>query len=170
MPQFFDSPDDLADAVIASVGRKIVLGLPVGLGKAAHVANALYARAAGDPSIDLTVFTALTLEAPAGRGDLEARFIEPLAKRLYGDWPRLDYAEAVRRESLPQNIRVREFYFRPAAYLGRPGRHADQPDEVRQPLFDGSGTACVRMTILEVDPGPSGDTCVAELAPLVNCG
>ncbi|HWM29049.1 MAG TPA: acetyl-CoA hydrolase/transferase C-terminal domain-containing protein [Woeseiaceae bacterium] len=118
MPQFFDSPDDLADAVIAAVGRKIVLGLPVGLGKAAHVANAIYARAAEDRSIDLTVFTALTLEAPVARGGLETRFLEPLAERLYKDWPRLAYAEALQRESLPPNIKVREFYFRPAAYLG----------------------------------------------------
>ncbi|MEX2125851.1 MAG: acetyl-CoA hydrolase/transferase C-terminal domain-containing protein [Woeseia sp.] len=118
MPQFLDSPDELADAVIASVGRKIVLGLPVGLGKAAHVANAIYARAADDASIELTVFTALTLEAPVGRSDLEARFLKPLTERLYKDWPRLAYAEALQREDLPPNIRVREFYFRPAAYLG----------------------------------------------------
>jgi acyl-CoA hydrolase len=117
MPQFFDSPDDLADAVIAAVGRRIVLGLPVGLGKAAHVANAIYARAARDPSIELTVFTALTLQAPAGRSDLEARFLRPLVERLYKDWPRLAYAEALQREDLPPNIKVREFYFRPAAWL-----------------------------------------------------
>jgi len=53
----------LADAIIARVGHHIVLGLPVGLGKAVHVANALYDRAAWDSSIRLTIFTSLTLEA-----------------------------------------------------------------------------------------------------------
>ena len=118
MTQYFDSPDDLADAVIAAVGKKIVLGLPVGIGKAIHVANALYARAERDASVALTIFTALTLEPPEPGSDLERRFLEPLAERLWGRWPRLRYAEAVRRQALPPNIRVREFYFRPGAYLG----------------------------------------------------
>jgi acyl-CoA hydrolase len=118
MTQYFDSPDELADAVIAAIGSNLVLGLPVGLGKAVHVANALYERAARDPSITLTIFTALTLEVPEAGSDLERRFLEPLAKRLWGEWPALHYARALRRQSLPPNIRVREFYFRPASYLG----------------------------------------------------
>jgi acyl-CoA hydrolase len=118
MPVSFDAPDKLAGAVIDSVGRKIVLGLPVGIGKAVHVANALYARAVDDSSIDLTIFTALTLEVPAAGSDMERRFLEPLASRLYPDWPPLAYADAVRGRQLPENIRVREFYFRPAGYLG----------------------------------------------------
>ena len=44
----FDDPDQLADAIIKRVGRNIVLALPLGLGKANHVANALFARAAAD--------------------------------------------------------------------------------------------------------------------------
>lgn len=118
MTQYFDSPDDLADAVIAAIGNEIVLGLPVGIGKAIHVANALYARAERDASVELTIFTALTLEPPEPRSELERRFLGPLAERLWGRWPRLRYAEAVRRQALPPNIRVREFYFRPGAYLG----------------------------------------------------
>jgi acyl-CoA hydrolase len=118
MTQYFDSPGELADAVVAAIGNDIVLGLPVGLGKAIHFANALYERAERDASIKLTIFTALTLEPPEPGSDLERRFLEPLAERLWGDWPRLRYAEAVRRQSLPANIEVREFYFRPGAYLG----------------------------------------------------
>lgn len=118
MPEVFDSPERLASAVIDRIGKRIVLGLPVGLGKAVHVANALYERAASDPSIRLTIFTALTLEAPRPAAGLERRFVEPLAKRLYSDWPELSYARAVAGKKLPPNIEVREFYFRPAAYLG----------------------------------------------------
>lgn len=118
MTQYFDSPGELADAVVAAIGKEIVLGLPVGIGKALHVANALFERAERDPTISLTIFTALTLEPPEPGGDLERRFLEPLAERLWGEWPRVRYAEAVRRQSLPPNIRVREFYYRPGAYLG----------------------------------------------------
>lgn len=118
MPETFTSADQLATAVIDRIGRRIVLGLPVGLGKAVHVANALYGRAARDPSIHLTIFTALTLEVPRPGSELERRFVEPLAERLYGGWPALSYAQAVGTQRLPGNIEVREFYFRPAAYLG----------------------------------------------------
>ena len=56
MPATFADPDALADAIIAKVGRKIVLGLPLGLGKANHVANALYRRAVRVSMIDLMVY------------------------------------------------------------------------------------------------------------------
>jgi hypothetical protein len=38
---WFAEPGRCADAVIERVGRRIVLALPLGLGKANHVANAL---------------------------------------------------------------------------------------------------------------------------------
>ncbi|WP_405241477.1 acetyl-CoA hydrolase/transferase C-terminal domain-containing protein [Lentisalinibacter salinarum] len=116
----WQEPRTLADAIIARVGRHIVLGLPVGLGKAVHVANALYERAASDSSIRLTIFTALTLEVPRAHGDLEQRFLAPLVERLYAGWPSLHYAQAIRAGTLPPNIEVREFYFRPGAYLDTP--------------------------------------------------
>jgi len=42
-PDRFDDPDRVADAIIDRVGKDIVLALPLGLGKANHVANALFA-------------------------------------------------------------------------------------------------------------------------------
>ena len=90
-PARFQDPDQIADAIISRVGKRIVLALPLGLGKANHIANALYARAAADPSIHLRIFTALTLERPRPRNDLQWRFIGPLSgaavRRLSG--PRL---------------------------------------------------------------------------------
>jgi acyl-CoA hydrolase len=118
MPAQFTDPDALADAVIAKVGRKIVLGLPLGLGKANHIANALYQRAAKDPSIALHIFTALTLEAPAGGSELEKRFIDPISERLLGGYPKLDYAVAAHRGALPANVRVDEFFFLAGKWLG----------------------------------------------------
>ncbi len=118
MPQTFSDAGAVADAIVASVGKRIVLGLPLGLGKANHIANALFARAAADPSLKLTIFTALTLEKPRPKNKLEARFINPIAERLFGGYPDLAYAQALHRGALPPNIEVNEFFFLAGQWLG----------------------------------------------------
>jgi hypothetical protein len=117
-PVPFEDAHRLAEAVIARVGRSIVLGLPLGLGKANHVANALFARAAADPSIELRIFTALTLEKPRGKSVLERRFVGPLSERLFGGYPELAYALAPRQGGLPRNVQVDEFFFQAGTRLG----------------------------------------------------
>ena len=114
----FTDADALADAIVAEVGCDIVLGLPLGLGKANHIANALYARAATDPSIRLRIFTALTLEKPPYRSELERRFLEPIIERLFGGYPDLAYVKALRAGTLPKNIEVNEFFFLAGRWLG----------------------------------------------------
>ena len=114
----FQSAEETAKSIVDRVGRKVVLGLPIGIGKATHVADALFELATQDPSISLTIFTGLTLEPPQGRNELERRFLGPMVERLYPNWPVPRYAEAISDGSLPSNVRVREFYLRPGAYLG----------------------------------------------------
>src|SRR6476660_9916969 len=94
-PVTFDDAAPLADASVAKVGKAIVLALPLGLGKANHIANALYAKAKADRSIRLTIFTALTLEAPKAKSELERRFLEPFVERVFAGYPALDYAKAI---------------------------------------------------------------------------
>ncbi len=114
----FTEPDAIADAIIARVGRKVVLAMPLGLGKANHVCNALYARAARDPSISLHIFTALTLQKPRFKSDLERRFLGPVIERTLGGSPDLAYVAPRRKGQLPPNIRVNEFFFEAGAELG----------------------------------------------------
>jgi len=116
----FDNPARLADAIVEKVGKTIVLALPLGLGKANHVANALYAKAAADPSIKLTIFTALTLEAPRAKNELERRFLDPIAQRLFAGYPALDYAAAIHAGNVPPNIQINEFFFEAGQWLGSP--------------------------------------------------
>jgi acyl-CoA hydrolase len=118
-PALFQDPDHLADAIIGRVGRRIVLALPLGLGKANHVANALFARALADRSISLRIFTALTLEKPHPSSELERRFLGPIAERCFGGYPELAYAAAQRR-GLPPNIEIDEFFFQAGTKLGVP--------------------------------------------------
>jgi acyl-CoA hydrolase len=117
MTRTFNSAAALADAIIETVGKTIVLGLPVGIGKASHVADALLERAEADASISLTIFTGLTLETPRAKNDLARRLLDPIAERMYSGWPTPAYADAVRCDALPANVQVREFYLRPGAYL-----------------------------------------------------
>ncbi|MFC6979542.1 hypothetical protein [Microbulbifer taiwanensis] len=102
------------DAVLETVGKRIVLGLPLGVGKANHFANALYARAAADASISLTIFTALTLERPIGYGEIGRRFVQPLLDRLYNRYQDLGYTPARRRGCCRTISRCANFSCSPA--------------------------------------------------------
>ncbi len=117
MPKQFSDPEAMAEEIIRDVGRKLVVGLPLGLGKANHIVNALYARASADRAIDLTFFSALTLEKPQPGSFLERRFITPVIDRLFGGYPDLAYAAPLRSGELPPNIRVVEFFFLAGRWL-----------------------------------------------------
>jgi acyl-CoA hydrolase len=119
-PARFADPAQLADSIVEKVGKTIVLALPLGLGKANHIANALFAKAVADRSIRLTIFTALTLEAPHAKSELERRFLDPIAERLFAGYPALDYAAAVHAANVPPNVEINEFFFEAGQWLGSP--------------------------------------------------
>jgi hypothetical protein len=120
MPKIFSDPDVIADDIIREVGTNLVVGLPLGLGKANHIVNALYARAAADRTINLTFLSALTLEKPAPSNLLERRFIAPVIERLFGGYPDLAYAGALHAGALPPNVQVIEFFFLAGKWLHVP--------------------------------------------------
>jgi hypothetical protein len=120
MPRLFTHPDGVAEDIIRDVGPNLVVGLPLGLGKANHIVNALYARAAADRAISLTLFSALTLEKPKPNSLLERRFIMPVIERLFGGYPDLSYADALHAGALPPNIKVIEFFFLAGRWLHVP--------------------------------------------------
>ena len=102
MPKLFSDPEAIAEDIIRDVGTNLMVGLPLGLGKANHVINALYARAVADRSINLTLFSALTLEKPRPSSLLQRRFIAPVIDRLFGGYPDLAYAAPLRAGQLPE--------------------------------------------------------------------
>ncbi|HET7889122.1 MAG TPA: acetyl-CoA hydrolase/transferase C-terminal domain-containing protein [Bradyrhizobium sp.] len=120
MPKLFSDPQAIVEDIIRDVGTNLVVGLPLGLGKANHVVNALYARAVADRSIRLTFFSALTLEKPRPSNLLERRFISPVIDRLFGGYPDLAYANALRAGELPPNVQVIEFFFLAGRWLHVP--------------------------------------------------
>jgi hypothetical protein len=120
MPKLFSDPEAIAEDIIRDVGTNLVVGLPLGLGKANHIVNALYARAVADRSINLTLLSALTLEKPKPANLLERRFIAPVIERLFGGYPDLAYADALHTGALPPNISVIEFFFLAGRWLHVP--------------------------------------------------
>jgi hypothetical protein len=120
MTKMFSDPEAIAEDIIRDVGTELVVGLPLGLGKANHIVNALYRRAAADRSIKLTLFSALTLEKPHPKNLIERRFIAPVIDRLFGGYPDLEYANALHAGALPPNIQVIEFFFLAGRWLHHP--------------------------------------------------
>jgi acyl-CoA hydrolase len=108
---------ECVDAVLRRVGSKIVLALPLGIGKPNPLANEFYRRAARDPAIDLTIVTALSLRKPVPRSDLERRLLAPIVARVFGNYPELEYVHAMRRGDVPPNVRIIEFFLEPGAFL-----------------------------------------------------
>ena len=91
MPQMFDDVGEIVEEALRRVGKRVVLALPLGIGKPNLIANEFFRRARADASLDLTIFTALSLRKPTGSSALEKAFIDPLAARIFGNYPELDY-------------------------------------------------------------------------------
>ena len=106
----YGAAEACAQAVIDKVGKDIRLALPLGLGKANLLTNALYDMAKADPSISLTIYTALSLVRPGLAGGLEGRFGGPILDKVFGDYPDLKYAKDRTKGALPANVTVEEFF------------------------------------------------------------
>ncbi|MEL7544859.1 MAG: acetyl-CoA hydrolase, partial [Pseudomonadota bacterium] len=148
----YQSPEEAAEQILSRLGKRVTLGLPLGIGKANHIANALYARAEADPSIALTIFSAVSLGVPelVAGSDLKARFIGPLIARINAGHEPLLYAKAQAASALPRNISVHEFFLPAGSHLGNP--------DVQQAYLSANYTHVVSVLL---------DAGVNVLAPLV---
>lgn len=116
-PRRHGDVESCVEDILRTVGRHVVLGVPLGIGKPSHIVNELYRRAERDPSIRLEIHTALTLRRLPWSSELERRLVEPINERLFGDCPELAYAEPYARGALPDNVKVTEFYLAPGALV-----------------------------------------------------
>ena len=118
MPEYVDDVEACVDRALAKLGNRIVMGTPLGLGKPNQLINAFYRRAVANPEISLEILTALSLERPQARTDVEKQFLEPFVDRLFGDYPPLDYMQDLRNNTVPGNIVISEFYIKAGAMIG----------------------------------------------------
>lgn len=117
-PRHFNQIDACVDAILAHVPGDIILGIPLGIGKPNPLVNALYRRVRADTTRRMVIVTALSLEKPVGKSELEQHFLAPLVERVFEDYPDLEYVKALRHGELPPNIEVREFFLKTGDYLG----------------------------------------------------
>lgn len=118
-PMALTTLGDAVDLLLQRCGPHVILAAPLGLGKPHRLLNAIYQRFAGEPALSLKILTALSLTPPTPKSDVEKRFLQPFLDRHFGpDFPSLDYSLAQRRDTLPSNIVVEEFYLQSGALLG----------------------------------------------------
>jgi acyl-CoA hydrolase len=113
----YDNHDRAATSLVQRLGKEIVIGVPLGLGKPIGLLNALYRLASQDPTLKLTIITGLTLSRPRFHNELEARFIGPILNRIIKDYEDPLYESARESQQLPKNINVIEFFLSPGKYL-----------------------------------------------------
>jgi len=111
------SIEQAVDEVLARLPAHIHMGLPLGLGKPNPFVNALYQRIAQLPERRLTIYTALCLGRPALGDGLQKRFLEPFIERVFGDYPELDFLVGLRKDDLPSNIHIQQFFMQPGSLL-----------------------------------------------------
>jgi len=117
MPRTFDDVAECVEDTLSRVGPRIVLALPLGIGKPNPLVNEFYRRARRDPAIALKIFTALSLRAPQWNGELERLFLQPMVERLFGGCVPLDYVGDLHRGDVPENVQIIEFFLDPGALL-----------------------------------------------------
>ena len=118
MTTHYDNLEDAIDALLRRIPGTLRIGAPLGIGKPHRLLNALYERMEADPSRRMEIYTALSLDPPTAAAGLERRFLGPFASRHFGDdFPRLTYVDAMKRDALPHNIVVEEFYMQSGALL-----------------------------------------------------
>ncbi len=111
------SIEKAVDHVLARLPAHIHMGLPLGLGKPNAFVNALYARIRQLPERRLTIYTALSLGRPDLGDGLQRRFLEPFIERVFADYEELEYLGDLRKDRLPANIRVEQFFMQPGSLL-----------------------------------------------------
>jgi acyl-CoA hydrolase len=119
--EILTSVEQCVEKTITTVGPRLVLAAPLGLGKPVQLINAFYHRVAADPSLSLHIVTALCLEVPRPDSHIEENLAGPILQRLFGDYEELAFLEPYRNDSLPPNIKVTELYFKAGSMKDRPG-------------------------------------------------
>lgn len=108
------------DDVLDYMGNDISFAMTLALGKPILFINELYRRAKEDRTIKLNIVTALALERPRMKSEIEKRFMGPLVDRIFNGTPEFDYMHDFRSGNLPKNVAIYEFFNKAGGYMQTP--------------------------------------------------
>jgi acyl-CoA hydrolase len=108
------------DDVLGYMGNEISFAMTLALGKPILFINELYRRAKEDSTIKLNIVTALALERPRIKSEIEKRFMGPLVDRIFEGTPEFDYMHDFRAGKLPKNVEIYEFFNKAGGYMETP--------------------------------------------------
>lgn len=108
------------DDVLDYMGNEISFAMTLALGKPILFINELYRRAKEDSTIKLNIVTALSLERPRFKSEIEKRFMGPLVDRIFKGTPEFDYMHDLRTGNLPKNVEIYEFFNKAGGYMETP--------------------------------------------------
>lgn len=108
------------DDVLDYMGNEISFAMTLALGKPILFINELYRRAKEDSTIKLNIVTALALERPRFKSEIEKRFMGPLVDRIFKGTPEFQYMHDFRTGKLPKNVEIFEFFNKAGGYMETP--------------------------------------------------
>ncbi len=108
------------DDVLDYMGNEISFAMTLALGKPILFINELYRRAKEDSTIRLNIVTALALERPRIKTEIEKRFMGPLVERIFHGTPEFEYMHDFRTGNLPKNVEIYEFFNKAGGYMETP--------------------------------------------------
>ncbi|MCW8870862.1 MAG: acetyl-CoA hydrolase, partial [Proteobacteria bacterium] len=120
MPLMTQNSQDCLEFLHDRLGNSWQIGTPLGIGKANPLINRIYRYVTEHPEINMSLFTALSLEVPKGDSFFERRFLAAFTRRHFKDYPELNYIEDIKHNRVPENIHLREFYFQSGQFLHSP--------------------------------------------------
>lgn len=101
--------------IFSNLEKNIHCATPLGLGKPNQLLNLIYQTVKNDSSLKLKISTALSLEIPRAKSELEKNFSEPYLDQHFGEnYPELDYVLDSKKNKIPENISIHEFYMQAA--------------------------------------------------------
>lgn len=116
----YNDVEKSVDDVLDYMGNEINFAMTLALGKPILFINELYRRAKEDPTIKLNIVTALALERPRFKSEIEKRFMGPLVDRIFKGTPEFHYMHDFRTGKLPKNIEIYEFFNKAGGYMETP--------------------------------------------------
>lgn len=158
-------------------GTDINFSMTLALGKPILFINELYRRAKQDSSIRLNIVTALALEKPKPKSELEKRFMTPLVNRIFNGTPEFDYMRDFRSGNLPKNVEIYEFFNKAGGYMNTPEAQRNHLNSnythvIRDAMDFGCNVFGQLVTSLEIDGktmysmGCNTDICIEAITAM----